>query len=412
MARGRAKKSAQKGQSKATGSSSSPVKKTKSVDEVTGIRELQVPSPIAEKAIAVENEVEEVYEMVPATIVREDKISQEQRVILDWKAATTSGANQPETARRMPWADDVEQQERNQVRTSPLVMIDSDDIQEEVEYWSSAVVCYVLGANPPFKVMDGFFRRIWGNLGIEKTAMVGKGLFIVRFKSVESCLKVTMDGYQFFDQKPVITRMWEADMVMDKESIQSVPIWIKLPGLALKYWGEKSLFKIAGLVGPVAQMDKATKSKDRLQFARVLVEVKLQQILPDVIFFCNEHGCVVEQKVEYEWRPTNCKKCEGIGHGEDECRKGGVTKKWVPKKTVRVDEDGFQLVGNGVAKVVQPPEVVVHNSFNALLDDVEESIANEMKDSEVEEEGVNRVIASEEEGVDKGQGLKAPMPHG
>ena len=144
----------------------------------------------------------------------------------------TSGAKNPTSARRMSWADDVEQQEGNQVSAkSPIVIIESNDIQDEVEYWSSAVVCYVLGANG-----DGwFFRRILGQLGIEKTVMVGKGMFIVRFDSVESCLKVTIEGFQFFDQKPLITRMWDLDMPLDKDYIQRVPIWIKLPGLALKY---------------------------------------------------------------------------------------------------------------------------------------------------------------------------------
>lgn len=100
----------------------------------------------------------------------------------------------------------------------------------------------MLGANPPLSGVERYFRRIWGKLGIDKITGVGRGMFIVRFSSMESCLKVTTDGYQFFDQKPLIIRMWDHDMCMDKNIVQHVPIWVKLSGLALKYWGgEKSL---------------------------------------------------------------------------------------------------------------------------------------------------------------------------
>lgn len=47
-------------------------------------------------------------------------------------------------------------------------------------------------------VIEGYFRRIWGMLGINKIAMVGRGMFIMRFDSMESCLKGMTGGFQFF----------------------------------------------------------------------------------------------------------------------------------------------------------------------------------------------------------------------
>uniref|UniRef100_A0A803QNG1 Uncharacterized protein n=1 Tax=Cannabis sativa TaxID=3483 RepID=A0A803QNG1_CANSA len=41
------------------------------------------------------------------------------------------------------------------------VKITDEDIEEEVNFWNSAIVCYVLGANPPLFVIDGFARRVW-----------------------------------------------------------------------------------------------------------------------------------------------------------------------------------------------------------------------------------------------------------
>ncbi|XP_048498172.1 uncharacterized protein LOC125496687 [Beta vulgaris subsp. vulgaris] len=204
--------------------------------------------------------------------------------------------------------------------------------------------------------------------------MVGRGIFLIRFNSVESILKACDDGVQFFDQKPLVTRLWDPDMPMEKTNVDIVPIWIKMPGLAIKYWGEKSLFKIASDVGKPVKVYGATKARDKLNYARVMVEVQMMQELPDVIAFCNEHGTEVKQTIEYEWRPTVCRKCYGIGHKEEDCRRGEGRKVWVPKQKKSVDKDGFQLVGD--RRVEKTPEVAivpVHNHFSALLEAEEEN---------------------------------------
>lgn len=85
---------------------------------------------------------------------------------------------------------------------TPLVKIDFDDNKEELEFWESVVVCYVLGANPPHNVMEGYVRRIWVKFGVDKVSQVGKGIYMVRFTTMENCGKVLQGGFQFFDSKP------------------------------------------------------------------------------------------------------------------------------------------------------------------------------------------------------------------
>lgn len=43
----------------------------------------------------------------------------------------------------------------------PGIQIDLDDVKEEVDYWNSAIICYVLGVNSSSMVMEGFVRRIY-----------------------------------------------------------------------------------------------------------------------------------------------------------------------------------------------------------------------------------------------------------
>lgn len=58
-----------------------------------------------------------------------------------------------------------------------------------------------------------------------------------------------------------------------------------------------------------------------------------------ILSFCNEHGCMTEQHVEYEWRPIQCSKYSSFGHVGEQCRKNGVKKFWVQKKQAKDSEE-------------------------------------------------------------------------
>lgn len=136
---------------------------------------------------------EATVRFLPPTLEERIQHTVEKATLSEWLNVMKSGAKMLETARRMSWADDDDNVQVT--NNSPVVTISADGIQEEIEYWSSAVICYVLGANLPLTVMDGYFRRIWGKLGIDKIAMVGRGISLVKFINVEVSLKVPYEGF-------------------------------------------------------------------------------------------------------------------------------------------------------------------------------------------------------------------------
>ncbi|XP_060202744.1 uncharacterized protein LOC132631162 [Lycium barbarum] len=146
---------------------------------------------------------------------------------------------------------------------SPMTEINSNDISSEIEYWKSAVVCYVLGAHPPFEVIQGFIHRLWAKHGLNKIAMLKNGVIL----------------------------------------------------------SPKGLSKICSLVGRPLMVDRNTEKKIGLNFARVLVEVGMDAQLPETVFFRSERGNIVEQPVTYDWKPTLCKFCKKYGHSENSCRR-------------------------------------------------------------------------------------------
>lgn len=100
---------------------------------------------------------------------------------------------------------------------------------------SFSSVVYVLGANPPQNVMEGFVRRIWGKLGVDEVALAGKGIFFIRLAAFEFELKVLNGGLVFFYSKPVIMKPWDENVSMTKDLVRKIPIWVKLMGLDVKY---------------------------------------------------------------------------------------------------------------------------------------------------------------------------------
>ncbi|KAL2903768.1 hypothetical protein RDABS01_002478 [Bienertia sinuspersici] len=155
--------------------------------------------------------------------------------------------------------------------------------------------------------------------------MVGRGLFL--------CHKVLTRDPQFFDYKPLIMKQWEPDMDLHKENVKTIPIWIRLPNLELKYWGSTCLHKLGDSIGTTLKVDHITLNKERLTYARLLVEVGLEEELPDHIWFVNEKGVQMKQAVEYELRPTLCTNCKRYGHPVDKCnkQKGAPKPVWKPK---------------------------------------------------------------------------------
>ncbi|KAL2937191.1 Potassium channel subfamily T member 1 [Bienertia sinuspersici] len=127
--------------------------------------------------------------------------------------------------------------------------------------------------------MEGFFRRIWKEQGVDNVITIDIGIFLIRFKTMEQRDKILAMGRVFFDYKPVILKPWHMDMKLRKEDIQRIPIWAQL-SLHFKYWGHKYLDKIIKPVGTLIKVDSMTANRDKLNYDRCMIEVKVDQPFP------------------------------------------------------------------------------------------------------------------------------------
>ncbi|KAJ8423017.1 hypothetical protein Cgig2_016783 [Carnegiea gigantea] len=80
------------------------------------------------------------------------------------------------------------------------------------------------------------------------------------------------------------------------EAIKSLPIWVQLSDLDIKYWGAESLSKIGGIMGIPLKSDKYTMEKTMLDYARLLIEMPMDGTFPKFIEFINDKDVLVQQQ--------------------------------------------------------------------------------------------------------------------
>ncbi|XP_062114706.1 uncharacterized protein LOC133825825 [Humulus lupulus] len=286
--------------------------------------------------------------------------------------------------------------------------LDMEEVEIEASFWKNSIVCIVLGANPPFRVFEGFVKRVWGNLGVDKIVRMHSGFTLVNFMDEATRDLILETGVIHFDKKPIVLCPWTTDMDSVR-MVKSVPVWIRLNGLGLQYWGKNSLSALVSTIGKPIMVDKVTQSREMVKYARVLVDMEISDYPPKSIAYINERGQLVEQSVEYEWLPSKCAVCAQLGHIVANCNKEkGVV--WKKKTSVEKGEKSEQEI-NG-SEIVQKhqteatkPENRVQNSTSIDADERGKSMYKDIESKESTDQGIH--ISSQLVGLlpkEEGQG--------
>uniref|UniRef100_A0A803NSM9 DUF4283 domain-containing protein n=1 Tax=Cannabis sativa TaxID=3483 RepID=A0A803NSM9_CANSA len=218
--------------------------------------------------------------------------------------------------------------------------LDLDEVECEASFWKNSIVCIVLGVYPLFKVFEGFIQRVWGNLGIERIARINSGFTLISFRDEETRNLIMETGVIHFDKKHVVLRPWTMD-VDSVRMVKSIPIWVRLNGLGLQYWGKNNLSALVSTIGKPIMADKVTQSRTMIKYARVLVDMENSNHPPKTIAYINEMKQLVKQR--------NCNEEKGAvwkkkGNAEQRS-KATVAEK---TDTVKVgSEIGGESVGEG-----------------------------------------------------------------
>ncbi|KAF5179007.1 hypothetical protein FRX31_031406 [Thalictrum thalictroides] len=231
-----------------------------------------------------------------------------------------------------------------------IAEVPSEIISDGVAEWSEVVVGFFVDKRLPFKLIKDSLTKLWKLKGIFKMTS-DKELFYFNFSDEE-------------DRKNVV---------------ECGPVFI------------------------AGRFDETTFKKERLEFARVCVEIPSDHQFASSIKL-NMGERLISIGVEYPWKPPCCSICACFGHKTSKCVKAPA-RVWVAKETQQGNCDssyergvasntnvgaGMELALVVVEEEVTPivvdmamlipskgKEIVVHNKFDLLQDEENLEVVHE-----------------------------------
>lgn len=175
-------------------------------------------------------------------------------------------------------------------------------------------------------------------------------MYIFRFNSEPTCEAVMEEKFWDVANKPLVLRKWQPGMRVLKLSLSSVPVLVKLIHLPMEFWTSTCLSHIASGVGKPLSADSFTVEKQRLGYARVLVEINVNSDCPRALVVERKNGSRVTIGVQYPWLPVKCKSCNGFGHVAYACTKC-EKKTWDPKMKTGPSKQYVVVVNNRLRRL-------------------------------------------------------------
>nr|GEU35497.1 hypothetical protein [Tanacetum cinerariifolium] len=151
---------------------------------------------------------------------------------------------------------------------------------------------------------------------------------------------------------PLILTKWTPNMVLTKDKVTKVPVWVKLHKIPVMENTKDGLSIISTKIGKPVMLDAFTTSMcsdawGRMGYGRTLIEISARKELkkevimgvPDVE---GKGHTNVSIQVEYEWKPPLCSECHAFGHNIKQCPKRIVEPVKANKEVNgEVKDDGF-----------------------------------------------------------------------
>ncbi|XP_028779701.1 uncharacterized protein LOC114736099 [Neltuma alba] len=221
---------------------------------------------------------------------------------------------------------------------SPKFEFSAEEYTAWCKPWMNSLIVKVLGAEIPNYIIRDRVKRMWRSKGPMKIIPLSNGYNIVSFTTREDGDYAYQEGPWMIDDHYLVVQRWRPNFNPWKADVQrKITAWIRLPDLPVEFYNVESLRRIGNMVGKTIKIDRSTSVYDKGGFARICVEIDLQQpLLP----FFDAFG--EDRPIVYEGLHMVCFHCGRYGHQKDKCPEffQGHDKGQNDKNNRRQAEDG------------------------------------------------------------------------
>ena len=185
--------------------------------------------------------------------------------------------------------------------------------------WSTSLIVKVFGRSVGYLFLVNKLKSLWQVPGGFSCVDLGLGFFLVRFTAREDFEAVLKGGPWFIGEYFLSLRPWVPNFRASEAAVSSVAVWIRLPELPVEYYQKDSLMLIGRGLGPVLRVDFNTASGTRGRFARLCIQLDLNNPLKKTIRVGKTKVAII-----YEGIGLLCFHCGKIGHRQDLCPTNGT----------------------------------------------------------------------------------------
>ncbi|KAK8639618.1 hypothetical protein V6N13_137991 [Hibiscus sabdariffa] len=186
----------------------------------------------------------------------------------------------------------------------------SEVFEEGILEWRYSLVGQFIGGSPNFSALQKLVNLMWGKVAPVEVRMAGSNLYIFSFANSTALYWVLERGPWHIQNRPLLLRKWEPNLAKLEFDLACMPIWIHLHNVPLKLYSMRGLSYITSALGSPLYMDTITATRQRLEFARVCVEVPAGYVFPDSIDVVLQDGSIALVYVTVPWIPPSCSHCK------------------------------------------------------------------------------------------------------
>lgn len=195
-----------------------------------------------------------------------------------------------------------------------------EEVAEAEQEWSATLIGVLIGKPITFNAMTEFIKSCW-QVKQPKLYLKNNGIWVIKFKSMEDRRWVLTNGPWMIDgHKSFILKEWSTGMSIDWSSFASVPVWVKVLDIDPIFLSSKRMLEVIGnMIGKPISSDHISYEVEKLSYARLLVEVTLEDLKRKEVVLQSYDGKIYKHRVEFEWIPWNCSICNIFGHSMRFC---------------------------------------------------------------------------------------------
>ncbi|WOL01177.1 DUF4283 domain-containing protein [Canna indica] len=166
-----------------------------------------------------------------------------------------------------------------------VIYVSNEELNASIDYWKFALVGHFVGAKLYFPKVKERIISMWNPKGDFEALSLPSSFLIFRF-SQEDDMMIALEGGPWFIQGLLIVlKRWAPGMTLERVSLSTIPIWVRVFHLPLEFWSAPIIGKIMSGIGKLLYKDNPTTTKSYIGYARICVEMDARQSLLENLVF-------------------------------------------------------------------------------------------------------------------------------